>query len=549
MPLVTERGLMLMFDTGPHRLNPEPVPCSTYRDSELRRLGFSKFEQVVSLRAISGGRGFAPAVGVHVDGLNSLGMDHAPPLRATRIARPCRARRSVLARGWSSARRSWYVSCDRAGGLRGLERARALAAECDHRPRRADARRRINSAAPTGAVLLRFDLLGTASVDPGGAARILEKKLEAEPVHDGALALAEVSYQAGLLERQRSPKSWAWYRDAAVLASLALEESAGSRPDLAVRIHNGAVSRLIRASQAEARQPGRNWRRILEEQGVAITATAPYLNPKQIANLRVAADLQVKGMDHVYQRTGLGVPLVAHRVVPPDENTPDVQDVQDEFLPRDLRTGATAVMKPGGGLLGGEWRKSPATLTLLDSFGHKFAPLADRNVELACDRTTPLAARMAGRRLAMLEWTGLFDSRFNQQGLDTALYMSRPYEPGKIPVIFVHGLVSSPRAWVKTINELENTPLIDSRYQFWVFLYPTGLPDSLLGAAAARITGASSQRGRSDAQRPGARPHGPGRPQHGWRALQDDGAAHRFDSLECRDHRPHGTLPGTARAA
>ena len=54
--------------------------------------------------------------------------------------------------------------------------------------------------------------------------------------------------------------------------------------------------------------------------------------------------------------------------------------------------------------------------------------------------------------------------------------MSRPYEAGKIPVIFVHGLVSSPRAWVKTINELENTPLIDSRYQFWVFLYPTGLP-------------------------------------------------------------------------
>ena len=43
-------------------------------------------------------------------------------------------------------------------------------------------------------------------------------------------------------------------------------------------------------------------------------------------------------------------------------------------------------------------------------------------------------------------------------------------------MIFVHGLVSSPRAWVKTINELENTPLIDSRYQFWVFLYPTGLP-------------------------------------------------------------------------
>jgi pimeloyl-ACP methyl ester carboxylesterase len=329
----------------------------------------------------------------------------------------------------------------------------------------------------TGAVLMRFDLLDAAASDPAGAARSLETKVETEPVHDGALALAELSYQAGLSRRSKSSKSSsAWYRDAAVLATLALEEPGGSRPDLAVRIHNGAVSRLIRASQAEGRRPGRNWRAVLEEQEITLSAPAPHLNPQQIANLRVAADLQVNGMGHVYQRTGLGVPLVAHRVLPTDANTPDVQDVQDEFLPRDLRTGATAVMKPGGALLGGEWRKSPATLTLLDSFGHKFAPLADRNIELASDRTTPLAALMAGRRLAMLEWTGLFDSRFNQQGLDTALYMSRPYEPGKIPVIFVHGLVSSPRAWVKTINELENTPLIESRYQFWVFLYPTGLP-------------------------------------------------------------------------
>ena len=59
--------------------------------------------------------------------------------------------------------------------------------------------------------------------------------------------------------------------------------------------------------------------------------------------------------------------------------------------------------------------------------------LGDRLIDLACDRTTPLAALLAGRRLAMLEWTGLFDSRFNQQGLDTALYMSRPYERARFP--------------------------------------------------------------------------------------------------------------------
>jgi pimeloyl-ACP methyl ester carboxylesterase len=62
--------------------------------------------------------------------------------------------------------------------------------------------------------------------------------------------------------------------------------------------------------------------------------------------------------------------------------------------------------------------------------------------------------------------------------------MLRPFEPGKIPVVFVHGLFSSPRAWVQTINELRNSPAIASRYQFWVFLYPTGLP---IPASARRL--------------------------------------------------------------
>ena len=144
---------------------------------------------------------------------------------------------------------------DRTRRLRGLERPRALAAECDHRPHRADeGDESTQQRDRCGLASLRSR--GAPPRSTPGAARILEQKLEAEPVHDGALALAELSYQAGLLERQRSPKSAAWYRDAAVLAIARTRGTGGSRPDLAVRIHNGAVSRLIRASQAEG-QAGR----------------------------------------------------------------------------------------------------------------------------------------------------------------------------------------------------------------------------------------------------------------------------------------------------
>ncbi len=34
------------------------------------------------------------------------------------------------------------------------------------------------------------------------------------------------------------------------------------------------------------------------------------------------------------------------------------------------------------------------------------------------------------------------------------LYMFQPYEPGKIPVLMVHGLWSSPMTWVEMYNDL-----------------------------------------------------------------------------------------------
>src|SRR5262249_12883393 len=58
----------------------------------------------------------------------------------------------------------------------------------------------------------------------------------------------------------------------------------------------------------------------------------------------------------------------------------------------------------------------------------------------------------------------------------TGLYFLEPYDPSRIPVVFVHGLMSSPFDWVKTINGLQQDPEIRKRYQPWVFGYATGNP-------------------------------------------------------------------------
>src|SRR6184192_1983672 len=58
----------------------------------------------------------------------------------------------------------------------------------------------------------------------------------------------------------------------------------------------------------------------------------------------------------------------------------------------------------------------------------------------------------------------------------TGLYFLQPYDPDRIPLVFVHGLISTPFDWVRTINGLQADPEIRKHYQFWVFGYPTGNP-------------------------------------------------------------------------
>ncbi len=335
----------------------------------------------------------------------------------------------------------------------------------------------------TVAVLARQQLLTLAAQDPVGAARLLEDRLQTQSEPNGAMALAELSYHIGVIFQTGSPsESMARYRDAAILAALALADTAGRRTDLAVDLHNRALARLIRLAETKkARQTtSANWRQILESEGLAVHSSTAYLEPERIGDLRVASDYRIEGMDHIYHSSGLGVPLVAHRWTERD----DSRDVQEQFFPREMRIAATAIVSPGGGLSGGDWRRNPATLQLLDPFTNRSMVVGPRQLVLATDTTTPLATQVSRAHLATLEWTGLLESDFERLGVDTGLYMLRPYAPGKIPVVFVHGLVSSPRAWVQVINELQNTPALDARYQFWLFIYPTGRP---IPGSAARL--------------------------------------------------------------
>lgn len=190
---------------------------------------------------------------------------------------------------------------------------------------------------------------------------------------------------------------------------------------------------------------------------------------EDIDHFEFVSDYEVHGLRNHYHNYGLGVPLIAVR------KCHEGEDPREEFYPRDLSFPVTAFMRVN--LEASENSNvETAVLELHDPLDQPRVTVANRVVPLETDLSTPLAHT--------LSQPALDDSRLSTLGLlkpekvarEQGLYMLEPFQPGKVPVVMVHGLWSSPVTWMEMFNDLRSDPQIRDHYQFWFYLYPSGQP-------------------------------------------------------------------------
>src|SRR5690606_3930064 len=56
------------------------------------------------------------------------------------------------------------------------------------------------------------------------------------------------------------------------------------------------------------------------------------------------------------------------------------------------------------------------------------------------------------------------------------VYLLQPYNPNRRIVIMLHGLASSPEAWINLANEVMGDETLRRNYQIWQVYYPTNAP-------------------------------------------------------------------------
>jgi pimeloyl-ACP methyl ester carboxylesterase len=115
-----------------------------------------------------------------------------------------------------------------------------------------------------------------------------------------------------------------------------------------------------------------------------------------------------------------------------------------------------------------------ATIYFEDPLSLEDVEFAGRRYPLAADYTAALALALYRENPKKLELARLLQP---QKYAQTArLARLQPYDPQKIPVICVHGLMDSAATWAPMINMLRSDPVIRQRYQIWFYSYPSGYP-------------------------------------------------------------------------
>jgi pimeloyl-ACP methyl ester carboxylesterase len=157
-------------------------------------------------------------------------------------------------------------------------------------------------------------------------------------------------------------------------------------------------------------------------------------------------------------RDGVGAPLVA--ISPKNPNYRKTFDTPQPHVP------LTAVLRFDTANI--------ATLELHNPIDEEQVFIGGKNRPLAADFSAPLSIYLADARPDKLGFARLFNP---QKYADTArLIRLQKYDKNRIPVIFVHGLDSTPVTWVPMVNHLMQDPEFLRNYQVWAFSYPSGYP-------------------------------------------------------------------------
>jgi pimeloyl-ACP methyl ester carboxylesterase len=279
--------------------------------------------------------------------------------------------------------------------------------------------------------------------------------LSPPPARDtsGYVASAETNFATGITaDAAGDPAAIDYFYAAAVQSWPVHAANAAAPTDAGSELYRGAVRKLLDSAARYCRFDAARGITLGDGTLVPIRRVGFIWPSEDFECFQAVGSYASSSLPRKFAANGVGVEYVVL-----SSKTP-----RSPFIAPRTPFAATAVLQPAPG-------QAQFALDLYD-------PLRIANTEsglpLVRDLTAPLAysAAESGNE-------GIVDFLDPAANDDAAsLRMNEPFQPGKIPVVLVHGLASSPITWSHLQNDLRAQPCVMERYQVWVFRYDTGSP-------------------------------------------------------------------------
>nr|WP_028605614.1 alpha/beta fold hydrolase [Ottowia thiooxydans] len=187
--------------------------------------------------------------------------------------------------------------------------------------------------------------------------------------------------------------------------------------------------------------------------------------------LVAASSLRFTGLRNTYRRDGFGSELVAV-MSPPGSGVSAEQPFDEMRFPV-----FTALLSFEGRTLAEVLATRQAKVVLYDPYRSAQVTLAGETVPLAANFTAGYGlwlARSGFARQSLRTLFGMADGIVRPR-----IEMMQPYDPNRRTIVMLHGLASSPEAWINVANEVLGDELLRRNYQIWQVYYPTNAPIAL----------------------------------------------------------------------
>ncbi|MEQ1156057.1 esterase/lipase family protein [Acinetobacter johnsonii] len=213
----------------------------------------------------------------------------------------------------------------------------------------------------------------------------------------------------------------------------------------------------------------------------------PLLKNRQVEQLMSTYNMNFSGLRSITRRDGFGSEFLI--VLPPEHN--DTSPEKAKYIVDPLHyqytngrnpnihnaryLAATITAQPRSASNIDEILNNPEfEISAYDPYKFESAKIAGKSYPLAANFSAPYGLWLAQNNLGKAAYLSLIDR--DARLTMPHLYMLEPYNPNKKVVVLVHGLASSPEAWIRLTNDVMGDPVLREHYQVWQVFYSSNMP-------------------------------------------------------------------------